>query len=130
MASFRDSAAEAGMLIAASIVASKAAVTPMAASLKIMMEDLWSARSSSGELHFCNSPARRSLINVVNGVVDVELTCWSYNFGSFDDRFEFAGFVIYHNDCRVLVQAIPNREPHFVPIFVVLRLDDSFGPFA
>ena len=69
-------------------------------------------------------------INIMHGVVDVELTRRCHQAIVLDDLLQPAGLVVHDDEGGFLLLAVPHREPHFVTGLVEFRLHHALGAFA
>ena len=69
-------------------------------------------------------------VDIVHGVVHVELAGRRNQALVLDHGLQLAGLVVHDHDRRLLVLAAPHREPDFIAGLVVFRLDHTLGPFT
>src|SRR3990172_938937 len=69
-------------------------------------------------------------VDVVRGVVNIELTGRRNQLRVLDHSLELARLVIDDDDRRLLVLGAPHREPYFVSGLVVLGMHDPLRAFA
>src|SRR5512132_39566 len=67
----------------------------------------------------------RGSVDVLAGVVDVELARRRHDPRVVDDGLELPRLVVDHDDGALLVLAVPDREPDLGAVLVVLALDDT-----